>query len=97
MNNKTAILMLIYIPLGIILMGLLGYMYDKINKNHYFEGKYKNDIFDMIRFMFFLNFTPIIFIHLSIKDKIFKNIAIVILYFILILSAFIMGAKMVNT
>jgi hypothetical protein len=95
MENKAAILMAIFIPLGIILMGFLGYMYDKINKDNYFEGQYKNDFFDMIRFMFFLSFTPIIFIHLSIKNKNYKYIIIVILYFIFIITTYIIGIKMI--
>jgi hypothetical protein len=95
MENKTAILMAIFISYGIILMGFLGYMYDIINKNNYFEDKYKNDFFDMIRFMVFISFTPIIFIHLSIKNKNYKYIIIVILFFIFIITTYIIGIKMV--
>jgi hypothetical protein len=97
MSNKSAILMAIYFPVGIILIGFLGYMYDKINKNNYFENKYKHDIFDMVRFIFFLNFTPIIFVHLSIKkrNKCFKNIVIVILFYIFLILAFVIGIKMI--
>ena len=97
MNNKLAILMAIYFPLGIILIGFLGYMYDKINKSNYFENKYKHDIFDMVRFIFFLNFTPIIYVYLSIKEKnkCFKNIIIVTLFYFLLILAFVIGIKMI--
>jgi hypothetical protein len=43
-------------------MCLVGYMYDRLNKNSYSENKYKDGIWDRTRMIFFIQFKPLKFL-----------------------------------
>jgi hypothetical protein len=77
MTSKSSILMAIYFPLGIILLALGAYMYDKTNKEYYYDEKYKNDTLDTHRMMFNLAYlAPFKFIYFSIRNKNIKDFII---------------------
>ena len=91
MSTDTGILLAILIPLGLILMGYGGYMYDRMNKNRLFENKYKEDIFDGHRKVNnLIIFAPISFLTLAIKSKQLKDIIIGIVFFILLLGTLVL-------
>ena len=95
MNIKASIFLLIFILLDIILIGFFGFMYDKINKRHYFDNKYKNNIFDMLRLSFYLSIAPILFIYFSIKEKNIYSFSFGILFFIILIGMLIVGHFMI--
>jgi hypothetical protein len=97
MNFDSSVLMAIYFPLGIILLGLGGYMYDKINNKHYYDNKYKNDTLDSHRMMFNLFYSaPFKFIYLSIKNKNVKDIIVGMLFIVILIGAIITGIIMIK-
>jgi len=97
MSYNASILLAIYFPLGIVLLGLGGYMYDELNKNGYFEKKYKNNIFDGHRLIIYLAyFAPIMFIYLGIKNKSIKYFIIGFIFIIIVIIAIIIGNIMLR-
>ena len=92
MSIETGILMAILVPLGIILLGFGGYMYDRINKHNKIENKYKGDFLDghrKVHNIFF--FAPIEFMSISIKNKNLKDIIIGVIFFSLLIGTIIMA------
>jgi hypothetical protein len=89
--------MVIFLISGFPLLILGAYMYDKINKEGYFDRKYKNDIFDGNRMMTYLVYVaPIMFIYFGIKNKNIKNFIIGILFILIFIGVVILGMIMVG-
>ena len=97
MSLESSILLAIYFPLGIVLLSLAAYMYDKINKESYYDKKYKNHLLDGNKMMFNLAYSaPFRFIYMSIKNKDIKGLIVGILFFIILIGAIIIGVMMIR-
>jgi hypothetical protein len=89
--------MVIILISGFLLLILGAYMYDEINKEGYFEHKYKNDIFDGHRMLTYLGYiAPIMFLYFGIKNKNIKKFIIGILFILIFIGVIILGIIMVG-
>ena len=91
MDQNTVLAIAIVLPLGVVLLALCGYMYDRLQKDIPREDK-ENTIFSayakLIK-VFYLS--PVVFLKRSIQKRDMKGIIISVLFFSILIFAIIWG------